>query len=72
MLNHWDNVAVHPVMGQVERGYAGGSLFCRGFGGDPVRAWFSRPAGTDGPAAPLPAVVEYAGTGADAACPTSG
>jgi alpha-glucuronidase len=27
MLNHWDNVAVHPVMGQVERGYAGGSLF---------------------------------------------
>ncbi|MEW1718264.1 alpha-glucuronidase [Streptomyces sp. NPDC093109] len=29
MLNHWDNVAVHPVMGQVERGYAGGSLFWR-------------------------------------------
>ncbi|MDG4857888.1 alpha-glucuronidase [Streptomyces sp. T-3] len=27
MLNHWDNVDVHPVMGQVERGYAGGSLF---------------------------------------------
>ncbi|GHG90228.1 alpha-glucuronidase [Streptomyces lanatus] len=27
MLDHWDNVAVHPVMGQVERGYAGGSLF---------------------------------------------
>ncbi|MEU5673440.1 alpha-glucuronidase, partial [Micromonospora sp. NPDC047753] len=27
MLNHWDNVAVHPVMGQVERGYAGGSIF---------------------------------------------
>ncbi|MFI8190103.1 hypothetical protein ACIF8T_15075 [Streptomyces sp. NPDC085946] len=26
-LDHWDNVAVHPVMGQVERGYAGGSLF---------------------------------------------
>ena len=21
MLNHWDNVDVHPVMGQVERGY---------------------------------------------------
>ncbi|MEU6177248.1 alpha-glucuronidase [Streptomyces coeruleorubidus] len=27
MLDHWDNVAVHPVIGQVERGYAGGSLF---------------------------------------------
>ncbi|GAA4428987.1 xylan alpha-(1-_2)-glucuronosidase [Georgenia halophila] len=27
MLDHWDNVAVHPGMGQVERGYAGGSLF---------------------------------------------
>ncbi|ROR73071.1 alpha-glucuronidase [Bogoriella caseilytica] len=27
MLNHWDNMAVHPVMGQVERGYSGGSLF---------------------------------------------
>ena len=29
MLDHWDNVDVHPVMGQVERGYAGGSLFYR-------------------------------------------
>ena len=29
MLDHWDNVAVHPVMGQVERGYAGGSIFWR-------------------------------------------
>ncbi|MEO6087097.1 MAG: alpha-glucuronidase [Umezawaea sp.] len=27
MLDHWDNVDVHPVMGQVERGYSGGSLF---------------------------------------------
>jgi alpha-glucuronidase len=27
MLDHWDNAAVHPVMGQVERGYAGGSIF---------------------------------------------
>ncbi|WFE97792.1 alpha-glucuronidase [Micromonospora sp. WMMD987] len=27
MLDHWDNVAVHPDMGQVERGYAGGSIF---------------------------------------------
>src|SRR5699024_5714336 len=27
MLDHWDNLALHPVMGQVERGYAGGSLF---------------------------------------------
>lgn len=31
-----------------------------GFGGDPVRAWFSRPAGAPGA---LPAVVEYAGYG---------
>jgi alpha-glucuronidase len=30
MLDHWDNVDVHPVMGQVERGYAGGSLFWAG------------------------------------------
>ncbi len=27
MLDHWDNVAVHPTMGQVERGYSGGSIF---------------------------------------------
>ena len=27
MLDHWDNVVRHPVMGQVERGYSGGSLF---------------------------------------------
>jgi alpha-glucuronidase len=27
MVDHWDNVAVDPVMGQVERGYAGGSIF---------------------------------------------
>lgn len=27
MVDHWDNVAVHDVMGQVERGYSGGSLF---------------------------------------------
>ncbi|ONI84676.1 alpha-glucuronidase [Saccharothrix sp. ALI-22-I] len=27
MLDHWDNVDVHPVMGQVERGYAGDSIF---------------------------------------------
>ncbi len=27
MVQHWDNVDAHPVMGQVERGYAGGSLF---------------------------------------------
>ncbi|WP_020133803.1 acetylxylan esterase [Streptomyces sp. 351MFTsu5.1] len=31
-----------------------------GFAGDPVRAWYSRPAGV---ASPLPAVVEYAGYG---------
>ncbi|NUO59208.1 MAG: alpha-glucuronidase [Hamadaea sp.] len=27
LVSHWDNVDVHPVMGQVERGYAGGSIF---------------------------------------------
>jgi len=27
MLDHWDNMTVHPVMGQVERGYSGGSIF---------------------------------------------
>lgn len=27
MLDHWDNVADHEVMGQVERGYSGGSIF---------------------------------------------
>ncbi|WP_431934255.1 acetylxylan esterase [Micromonospora sp. RP3T] len=31
-----------------------------GFDGEPVRAWYTRPAGVDGP---LPAVVEYAGYG---------
>ena len=31
-----------------------------GFGGDPVRAWYTRPAGVPGP---LPAVVEYNGYG---------
>lgn len=29
MVDHWDNVDVHHVHGQVERGYAGGSLFWR-------------------------------------------
>jgi len=27
MLDHWDNIGTHPVMGTVERGYAGDSLF---------------------------------------------
>lgn len=27
MLNHWDNIEPHPVMGTVERGYAGDSIF---------------------------------------------
>ncbi|MFM9635012.1 alpha-glucuronidase, partial [Streptomyces galilaeus] len=27
LLDHWDNVDVDPHMGQVERGYADGSLF---------------------------------------------
>jgi alpha-glucuronidase len=32
LLDHWDNVDVHPVSGQVERGYAGGSIFWRAGG----------------------------------------
>lgn len=39
MLDHWDNVAVHPVMGQVERGYSGGSIF---YADGAVRADLSR------------------------------
>ncbi|MER7797546.1 alpha-glucuronidase [Microbacterium sp. NPDC096154] len=27
VLDHWDNMDLHPVMGAVERGYAGGSIF---------------------------------------------
>lgn len=27
MLDHWDNIQDHPVMGPVERGYSGGSIF---------------------------------------------
>jgi alpha-glucuronidase len=29
MLAHWDNLVPHPVMGAVERGYSGGSIFFR-------------------------------------------
>jgi alpha-glucuronidase len=29
IVDDWDNVDVHPVMGQVERGYAGGSIVWR-------------------------------------------
>jgi alpha-glucuronidase len=29
MLDHWDNLTEHPVMGHVERGYSGGSIFWR-------------------------------------------
>ncbi len=39
MLDHWDNMSAHPVMGQVERGYAGGSLF---YADGAVRADLSR------------------------------
>jgi alpha-glucuronidase len=39
MVDHWDNIDVHPVMGQVERGYAGGSIF---YADGAVRADLSR------------------------------
>ena len=40
----------------------------RGFAGDPVRAWFSRPAGVG---ELLPAVVEFAGYGRGRGSPTN-
>lgn len=39
MLDHWDNMVSHPVMGTVERGYAGDSLF---FSDGAVRADLGR------------------------------
>ena len=39
-----------------------------GFGGDPVRAWYTRPSGVD---TPLPASSSTSATAAAAACPTS-
>lgn len=55
-----------PLILDVRRAETGLSAFeswdvaFSGFGGDPVRAWYTRPAGVD---APLPAVVEYLGYG---------
>ncbi|MGW0575300.1 acetylxylan esterase [Streptomyces sp. NPDC002920] len=53
-------VSVHPVATGLRLTETWDVTF-RGFAGDPVRAWFSRPAGTG--REPLPAVVEYAGYG---------
>ena len=61
-----DQAAERPVLVEVRPADSGLRLVdCwdvtfSGFGGDPVRAWYTRPAGTD---APLPAVVEYLGYG---------
>ncbi|MDH6548094.1 cephalosporin-C deacetylase [Streptomyces sp. SAI-208] len=52
-------VSVRPVENGLRLTRTWDIIF-RGFGGDPVRAWYSRPA--EGPE-PLPAVVEYAGYG---------
>ncbi|WP_042405997.1 acetylxylan esterase [Streptacidiphilus carbonis] len=58
--------AAHPVLVDVRPADSGLRLVdCwdvtfSGFGGDPVRAWYTRPAGTD---TALPAVVEYLGYG---------
>ncbi|MGW1951367.1 acetylxylan esterase [Streptomyces sp. NPDC001920] len=52
-------VSVHPVATGLRLTETFDVTF-RGFGGDPVRAWYSRPAGADDP---LPAVVEYVGYG---------
>ena len=61
-----DDARSRPVLRQVEPGPADLPLLrCwdvtfAGFGGDPVKAWFTVPAGATGP---LPAVVEYVGYG---------
>jgi cephalosporin-C deacetylase len=61
-----DEAGTGPVLGDVTPVWTGLSLVdtwdvtFAGFGGDPVRGWYSRPAGQDGP---LPAVVEFAGYG---------
>ncbi|WP_155059394.1 acetylxylan esterase [Streptomyces blattellae] len=52
-------LSVHPVETGLRLTRTWDVTF-RGFAGEPVRAWFSRPAGTPGP---LPAVVEFAGYG---------
>jgi cephalosporin-C deacetylase len=52
-------VSVHPVESGLRLTQTWDVTF-RGFAGDPVRAWYSRPAGVG---EPLPAVVEYAGYG---------
>jgi len=60
------DAGTRPVLVDVRPGPADLSLLrCwdvtfAGFGGDPVRAWFTLPAGAD---SPLPAVVEYLGYG---------
>ncbi|MET9352600.1 acetylxylan esterase [Streptomyces sp. NPDC006617] len=53
-------VSAHPVDNGLRLTRTWDVTF-RGFGGDPVRAWFSTPAGTGD--RPRPAVVEYAGYG---------
>jgi cephalosporin-C deacetylase len=61
-----DEAAAHPVLAEVQpfptdlRLVDVWDVTFAGFGGDPVRAWFTRPAGVRDP---LPAVVEYAGYG---------
>jgi cephalosporin-C deacetylase len=61
-----DEAAAVPVLVDVRPADAGLRLVdtwdvtFAGFGGDPVRAWFTRPRGAAGP---LPAVVEYLGYG---------
>lgn len=58
--------ATHPVLGDVRPVRTDLPLLdtwdvtFAGFGGDPVRAWYTRPAGVD---TPLPAIVEYVGYG---------
>ncbi|GAA1398517.1 acetylxylan esterase [Catellatospora coxensis] len=60
------DAAAHPLRGDVSPVRTGLPLLDTwdvtfgGFGGDPVRAWYTRPAGVD---TPLPAVVEYVGYG---------
>jgi cephalosporin-C deacetylase len=62
-------VAGEPVLRPVRSALVGVTvreLIFPGFAGDPVRAWYLRPVGTD---APLPTIVEFVGYGAGRGLP---
>ena len=72
MLNHWDNVDTHPVMGQVERGYSGGSIFWRNGGVAPGLGRGPAPSRRPAPATGAPiATAVAAGRARPARTPTT-